>query len=99
MAVIWTERARDDLVDIFRFIARDNRKAAERWTALLVERAELAGTMPLGGRVVPEVGRDDVREVFQRSYRIIYRVAGDNIRVLTVFEGHRRLRLGDIEEE
>jgi plasmid stabilization system protein ParE len=55
--------------------------------------------MPLGGRVVPEVGRDDVREVFQRSYRIIYRVAGDDIRVLTVFEGHRRLRLGDIEEE
>ena len=97
MAVVWTDRSRDDLVAIFRFIARDNRKAAERWTACLVEQAELAATMPLGGRVVPELGRDDIREVFLRSYRIIYRVAGDDIRLLTVFEGHLRLRLGEIE--
>jgi plasmid stabilization system protein ParE len=55
--------------------------------------------MPLSGRVVPELERDDIREVFLRSYRIIYRVADDNIRILTVFEGHRRLRLDDIEEE
>jgi toxin ParE1/3/4 len=99
VAVIWTERARDDLVDIFRFIARDNRKAAERWTARLVEQAELAATTPFGGRVVQELGRNDVREVFLRSYRIIYRVAGDDIQILTVFEGHRRLRPDDIEAE
>jgi toxin ParE1/3/4 len=99
VAVVWTERSRDDLVDIFRFIARDNRKAAERWTARLVEQTELAATTPLGGRIVPELGRHDVREVFLQSYRIIYRVAGDGIRILTVFEGHRRLRLDDIEEE
>ncbi|WP_437609769.1 type II toxin-antitoxin system RelE/ParE family toxin [Sorangium sp. So ce834] len=68
MAVVWTERSRDDLVDIFRFIARDNRKAAARWTARIVQHAELAATTPFGGRVVPELGRNDVREVFLRSY-------------------------------
>ncbi|WP_437928804.1 type II toxin-antitoxin system RelE/ParE family toxin [Sorangium sp. So ce291] len=99
MAVVWTERSRDDLVDIFRFIALDDRKAAERWTVRLVKQAELAAMTPFGGRVVPELGRDDVREVFLRSYRIIYRVAGDDIRILTVFEGHRRLRLDEIEKE
>jgi addiction module RelE/StbE family toxin len=99
MAVTWTERARDDLVAIFQFIARDNRKNAEHWIARLVERAELAATIPLGGRVVPEVGLGDVREVFLRSYRIIYRIAGDDIRILTVFEGHRRVRTNDIEDK
>lgn len=99
MAVVWTERSRDDLVGIFRFIAADDRRAAERWLARLVAQAEAAATAPLGGRVVPELGRDDIREVFLRSYRIIYRVAGDDIRILTVFEGHRRLRLDEIEEE
>ncbi|WP_437957344.1 type II toxin-antitoxin system RelE/ParE family toxin [Sorangium sp. So ce119] len=59
------------MVDIFRFIARDDRKAAERWTARIVQQAELAAMAPLGGRVVPELGRNDVREVFLRSYRII----------------------------
>lgn len=67
MALVWTQRARDDLLEIFRFIARDDREAAERWVAKLVERAELAATMPFGGRVVPELGRNDIREVFLRS--------------------------------
>jgi plasmid stabilization system protein ParE len=35
VAVVWTERSRDDLIDIFRFIARDDRRAAERWIARL----------------------------------------------------------------
>jgi plasmid stabilization system protein ParE len=99
VAVVWTARSRDDLVDIFRFIARDNRTAAERWIARLIARAEVAGVAPLGGRVVPELRREDVREVFLRTYRIVYRVAGEDLRVLTVFEGHRRLRGDDLDEE
>ena len=98
MAVVWTPRARDDLLEIFQFIARDDRDAAERWVARLVERAELAATMPFGGRVVPELARNDLREVFLRSYRIVYRVAGDDTRILTIFEGHRRLRAADVDD-
>lgn len=48
---------------------------------------------------MPELGRNDVREVFLRTYRIIYRVAGDDIRILTVFEGHQRLKLDALEDE
>ena len=98
MAVIWTERAREDLVEIFRYIAQDNRPAAARWVSRLIERAESAADAPLSGRVVPEVQREDVREVFLKSYRVIYRVAGEDVRVLTVFEGHRRLRYADLDD-
>lgn len=72
--------------------------AAETWVARLVEKAESMQTMPLAGRIVPEFGRDDVRETFRRSYRIVYQVAGQNIRILTVFEGHRLLRPSDIDD-
>ena len=47
--------------------------------------------MPRTGRVVPEIAHDDVREVFQRTYRIVYRVVVDGVVVLTVLEGHRLL--------
>ncbi len=47
---------------------------------------------------MPEIGRDDVREVFQRTYRIVYRVVDDGIVVLTVFEGHRLLGKVDPDE-
>jgi len=40
--------------------------------------------------VVPEFEGLDVREVFLRSYRIVYRVLEAEIHVLTVFEGHRQ---------
>jgi hypothetical protein len=39
--------------------------------------------------VVPELQRNDVREVFLRTYRIVYRIRKGTIDVLTVFEGHR----------
>ena len=56
----------------------------------LLEAAQKAAATPLAGRRVPELGRDDVREVFVRTYRIVYRTSRARIEVLTVFEGHRR---------
>ena len=32
---------------------------------------------------------DDLREVFVRTYRIVYRIRADEVQVITVFEGHR----------
>ena len=47
--------------------------------------------MPRAGRVVPERSDETLREVFVRTYRIIYRLRAKGILILTVFEGHRRL--------
>lgn len=86
-----------DLVAIGDYIAADNPAAARSWVEKLRQRAVKASKVPGSGRVVPEIGRDDVREVFQRTYRIVYRVVDDGIVVLTVFEGHRLL--GKVEPD
>ncbi|MFT5432820.1 MAG: toxin ParE1/3/4, partial [Myxococcota bacterium] len=72
MKVEWSARAVRDLDAIFDYIALDNPVAALGWVARLQGRARLAGGAPLAGRVVPEVQDVDVREVFLRSYRIVY---------------------------
>ena len=54
--------------------------------------------MPLAGRVVPELQREDVREVLLGTYRIVYRVREDAIDVLTVFEGHRHFEATEMPE-
>lgn len=87
----WTERATADLIAIGDYIAADNPAAARSWVEKLRQRAVKASKVRGSGRVVPEIGRDDVREVLQRTYRIVYRVVDDGIVVLTVFEGHRLL--------
>lgn len=87
----WTERAARDLMESGAYIAESDPTAARAWVERLRQRALKASKMPRTGRAVPEVARDDVREVFERSYRVVYRVVDDGIVVLTVFEGHRLL--------
>lgn len=44
-------------------------------------------------------GRSDIREVFVRTYRIVYRVREEGILVLTVFEGHRLFPRSEDDDE
>ena len=89
MKLFWTETARQDLLAIRRYIAADNPTAAKQWTERLRERARNALHAPLAGRKVPEFSRDDIRELIEGVYRIVYQVFEDRLVVLTVFEGHR----------
>ena len=72
--VLITERANQDLANIVRFVARDNRSAAERLGNSLIDSVKLLAEFPAMGRVVPERGSPNIREVVQGSYRIIYRL-------------------------
>ena len=89
--LVWTDRALFDLEEIDAYIAADDPIAAERWVESLLAAAQRAGELPMSGRLVPELGREDVREIIKRNYRIVYRIFADRVQVLTVFEGHRRL--------
>jgi toxin ParE1/3/4 len=87
--IVWTARARRDLIEIGDYIARDNPGAAIVWVDSLLEAVERAARMPLAGRVVPGLARPDVREMIRRNYRIVYRVQPRKIVVITVFDGRR----------
>jgi len=91
MNLRWSSRAVDDLLAIQRNIARDKPVAAKEWVKKLRLRAKKAALAPNAGRMVPEFGRDDLREVFLGSYRIVYRLRKEGITILTIFEGHRLL--------
>jgi toxin ParE1/3/4 len=95
MKLVWSVRAKRDLIEIASYIAEDNPEAAISWTDRLRERARQAAAMPRAGRLVPEARSENVREVFLQSYRVVYRIEPKQIVVLTVFEGHRSLE-GDI---
>ena len=60
----WSREAEQDLDDIFGYIAHDSVRAALSYDRRLRDRAEGASLIPNAGRMVPEIGRRDVREVF-----------------------------------
>lgn len=45
------------------------------------------------GRVVPELANPEIRELLFRKYRIVYRLKGKRLEILTVFAGHRLLQI------
>lgn len=96
MSVTWSQEAGENLLDIEDFIARDSLERAVRFVDALIDHAEaILADNPRSGRTVPEIGNPDIRELIYRGYRIVYRLNGDRIDILTVFEGHRLLRLNE----
>jgi len=94
--VRWSDQARADLKAIHDYIARDSTHYAKKVSRELVDKADALAELPRLGRVVPELGDDNVREIPAYSYRIVYEVKpGDEIAVLAVI--HKRRDLGPDE--
>lgn len=72
--VIVAPRAARDLERIVRYISVDNPARAVTFGRELTQRARAVAEFPLRGRIVPEFGDLNIREVIHGSYRIVYRV-------------------------
>ncbi len=92
MKVVWTPEAIKRLWEIEEFIARENPERAVEFITKLIEKVESVATFPEAGRMVPEFSLPNIREILEKNYRIVYRIASNRIEILTVFEGHRLLR-------
>ena len=98
MKIRWTHEALERLMEIEAFISLDSPERAKKFVDEIIEHVEK--TFPGGtrlGRVVPEISKPNLRELLFKKYRIVYRLNKNNIEILTVFEGHRLLRIDEIE--
>ena len=85
--LVWTPRAYADLEAIGAYYAQSTPGYAELLVRKLMHAAERLKAFPASGRVVPEIGDENMREVIHRNYRIIYMHVpeDDKVEVLTVF--------------
>lgn len=57
----------------------------------ITRRSEQIGIFPSSGRKVPEYDAEDIREIIEYPYRIIYRIKPDVIDVIAVLHSARLL--------
>ncbi|MGH7718298.1 MAG: type II toxin-antitoxin system RelE/ParE family toxin [Gemmatimonadaceae bacterium] len=88
----WTEQATTQLGAIAEYISVASPVYAEQMVDRLVRRLDQACAYPESGRIVPEIGQTDVRELLEWPYRLIYRVRPDVIEVLSILHGRQELR-------
>lgn len=97
MRLHWTHEALQRLTEIEDFIAKDNAERAAKFVDEIVAHAEsLLPGEPRSGRTVPEISNPEIRELLFKKNRIVYRVKKSAVEILTVFEGHKLLRVDEI---
>ena len=84
MKVHWTDRAKARLKLIHEYIAHDAPLVAVQVVERLLARSRQIGDAPYAGRQVPEYQREDLREVLERPYRLIYRIHTDRVDIIAV---------------
>ncbi len=94
--LIWTSRCLDDLERLLEYIERDAPIAARRFGQQIIDRVELLQTNPYLGSVVPEDDTSTYRQILQGNYRIIYRVSGDIVYLVTIHHAARLLNVEDL---
>ena len=96
MKVRWSETSARRLEEIWRYVALDDRGAADALVDHLLERGDSLANLPNRGRRLPEIPDTELRELIDGNYRIVYRVGADVLEVVTVFEAHRLLPVEDL---
>ena len=84
MRLVWAPLADRQVDEVLAYIAADDLAAASRWLEDLLERVAALRRFPDSGRVVPELGRDEIRELLLGSYRVIYRHRGDLVEIAVI---------------
>ena len=90
--VKWTDQSLEDIHNIAEYIAADSEKFASIQVEKFFERVEVLNKYPTVGKVVPEVGKQNIRELISGNYRIIYKIISKSrIDILTVHHASRLL--------
>lgn len=99
MKVVWSPLAIERAYDAAAYIAGDKPEAALRWLDGLFAVTDRLEQFPRSGRVVPEMGRPELREVtYERAYRVIYRVEPRQVSILTVRNCAQEFDPGELNE-
>jgi addiction module RelE/StbE family toxin len=89
LTIIWSQEALDDIESIATYIEKDSIHYAKSVVSSIFSKVDILLDFPLIGRVVPEYGNDNIRELFVYSYRLIYKINKDMVSIVAVIHGKR----------
>jgi plasmid stabilization system protein ParE len=91
--IVWAPVAIDRASEEASFIAQDKPEAAKRWLSGLFKAVGRLESFPRSGKRLPELPSSQYRQLVYKSHRVVYRVSGDVVVILTVRRFKQRLNL------
>jgi toxin ParE1/3/4 len=92
--VIWSETSEKDLMDIVEYIATDSPSNAFEIFKKIKQKTSRLYTFPDRGRIVPELQAQGIilyRELIVPPWRILYRISGKTVYVLSVLDSRQNV--------
>ncbi len=90
MIIVWTEVALAQLDAIHDYIALDSPDHARNTRDKIVKKCADIAKFPFAGRMMPESNFQQIREVLEGVYRIVYHMTSTRIEVIAVLHGSQR---------
>lgn len=90
--VIWSYEATDDLATLADYIAKDSSFYAAAFTQQILDISRSLNEFSERGRIVPELGNPNIRELLIREYRLIYNIEQSRVVILALVHGARDLK-------
>ncbi len=92
--VLWAAPAREDLYEIFDYIAIENSNTALKILDRIEEKVNQLNMFPRRGRIVPELEKHNCfiyREIIETPWRIVYKIEDNNVFIISVMDGRRNI--------
>ncbi|GAB5465380.1 MAG: hypothetical protein Kapaf2KO_08160 [Candidatus Kapaibacteriales bacterium] len=94
----WTQIALDDLKEIYEYIEVDSKMYAERTIKSITNKVQRLVNDPKSGSFVPEIERENIRQLIVVRYRVIYKIVdSEAIEILTIHHSSRDLTKRNID--
>ena len=90
--VIWSELAIQDLKQIHEYISLDSRFYADRFIEKIITRVDQLESFQTSGRIVPEFANEQIRELIEGNYRVVYKMFSDHVGIARVHHAARLLK-------
>ncbi|MGN6584638.1 MAG: type II toxin-antitoxin system RelE/ParE family toxin [Rhizobiaceae bacterium] len=91
-----SERAEEDLIQIWSYIAQQNPRAADQLLDRLQQRWELLASQPRSGLARNDIG-SGIRYVTTGEYITFYRPSSVGIEIVRVIHGRRDIKANEFE--
>lgn len=91
MKIIWTKSAVSNLEGIKEYIAQDSQYYAVEMIEKIIGAVEKLSAYPRLGREVPEIKKENIREIIHGNYRILYRLDSEVLYIIAIIHTARDL--------
>ncbi len=93
-SVIWAIEAEKDFHNLIEYLIMSDSTVTEKIFEEILQKADSLATFPERGRLVPEISDavgSNIREVFFKPWRIIYRILDNQVKILMLIDGRKPL--------